>query len=95
MKQSKNRRTTPKGIMERVTGKKMESNILPAAHKVLIMEYLLSCPISEIAKYNDISLPTFIYECATLLNEDRIGEYITILNQCRTMAREDAEKTAL
>ena len=91
----RNRRVTPKGILEKVTGKKLENNIMPAAHKVLIMEYLLSCPINEIAKYKDITYPTFIYECATLLNEDRIGEYITILCQCRTMAREDAEKTAL
>ena len=48
MAATKNRRTTPKGIMERVTGKKLESNVLPAAHKVLIMEYLLSCPMKEI-----------------------------------------------
>ncbi len=91
----RNRRVTPKGILEKVTGKKLENNILPAAHKVLIMEYLLSCPITEIATDKDITYPTFIYECATLLEEDRIGEDITILCQCRTIAKEDAEKTAL
>ena len=89
MAATKNRRTTPKGILERVTGKKLESNVLPAAHKVLIMEYLLSCPIKEIEKYKDITYPAFIFECATLLIDDRIGEYMTILCQCRTMARED------
>ena len=85
----RNRRTTPKGILERVTGKKLENNVLPASHKVLIMEYLLSCPIKEIERYKDINHPTFIFECATLLSEDRIGEYITVLSQCRIMAKED------
>ena len=89
MAATKNRRTTPKGILERVTGKKLESNVLPASHKVLIMEYLLSCSTKEIEQYKDITYPTFIFECATLLSDDRIGEYMTILCQCRTMARED------
>ena len=88
----RNRRTTPKGIMERVTGKKLENNVLPAFHKVLIMEYLLSCPVKEIVKYKDIEYPTFIFECATLLNDDRMGEYMNVLEQCRIMAREDALK---
>lgn len=89
MAATKNRRTTPKGILERVTGKKLENNILPASHKVLIMEYLLSCPMKEIQKYNDIEYPAFISECATLLYNDRLNEYISILHQCRQMERED------
>ena len=90
MAATKNRRTTPKGIMERVTGKKLESNVLPAAHKVLIMEYLLSCPTKEMTKYKEMEYPTFINECATLLCNGRLGEYIGVLDQCRAMAREDA-----
>ena len=91
MAATKNRRTTPKGILERVTGKKLESNVLPASHKVLIMEYLLSCPTKEMTKYKDIEYPTFINECAILLCNGRLGEYIGVLNQCREMAKVDTE----
>lgn len=91
MAATKNRRITPKGILERVTGKKLESNVLPAAHKVLIMEYLLSCPTKEMTKYKDIEYPTFIYDCALLLCNGKLDEYISALNQCRAMAREDSE----
>lgn len=90
MAATKNRRTTPKGILERVTGKKLESNVLPAAHKVLIMEYLLSCPTKEMTKYKELEYPTFIYDCALLLCNGKLDEYISALNQCRAMAREDA-----
>lgn len=88
----RNRRTTPKGILERVTGKKLENNVLPASHKVLIMEYLLSCSTREIAKYKDIEYPTFIFECASLLSDDRLGEYMTILAQCYAMTKEERNK---
>lgn len=89
MAATKNRRTTPKGIMERLSGKKLESNVLPASHKVLIMEYLLSCPMKEVQKYSDIEYPTFITECASLLYNDRMSDFINILALCRNMARED------
>jgi hypothetical protein len=92
MAATKNRRTTPKGIMERVTGKKLESNVLPASHKVLIMEYLLSCPTKEVQKYSDIEYPTFINECATLLYNDRLYEFMKVLSICRDMAEEDKPK---
>ena len=91
----RNRRTTPKGILERVTGKKLENNILPASHKVLIMEYLLSCSTKEMIKYKELEYPTFINECAMLLFNGKLGEYISVLSQCRAMAREDIEKTTL
>lgn len=91
MAATKNRRTTPKGILEKVTGKKLESNILPAAHKVLIMEYLLSCPTKEVMKYKEIEYPTFIFECATLLCDDKMGEYMEVLSRCRVMAKEDEQ----
>lgn len=91
MAATKNRRTTPKGILEKVTGKKLDNNILPAAHKVQIMEYLLSCPTKEVMKYKEIEYPTFIFECATLLCEDKMGEYMEVLCHCRAMAKEDKE----
>lgn len=79
--------------MERVSGKKLESNVLPASHKVQIMEYLLSCSVRELNKYKDIDHPTFIYECAALLIDDRMEEYLNVLTRCRAMAREDANIT--
>ena len=91
MSATKNRRTTPKGILERLTGKKLENNVLPASHKVLIMEYLLSCPTKEMTKYKELEYPTFINECVTLLCNGRLGEYVGVLNQCRIMAKEDEE----
>ena len=93
MAATKNRRTTPKGILERVTGKKLESNVLPAAHKVLIMEYLLSCPTKEVQKYSDIEYPTFINECATLLYNDRLYEFMKVLSLCLDMAEKEAPRS--
>lgn len=90
MANQRNRRFTPKGILEKMAGKKIEPNILPASHKVLILEYLLSCPASEINNYQTADCPNFIYEATKMLLDSRLGDYMSVLNQCRVMAREDA-----
>ena len=86
----RDRRVTPKGVMEKVSGRKIDSNLLPALHKVQILEYLLTCPASELDKYQTPDTPNFIYEAAKLLLDSRLPDFIAILNDCRTMAREDA-----
>ena len=85
-----NRRTTPKGILEKMAGRKVEHNLLPAIHKVQILEYLLTCPASELNKYQQGDCPEFIYESAKLLIDGKLLDFIGVLNLCRIMAREDA-----
>jgi len=86
----RNRRITPKGVLEKMAGRKVEPNLLPAIHKVQIMEYLLTCPASELNDYQTPDCPDFIYEAAKLLIDSRLPDFISVLNQCRIMAREDA-----
>lgn len=86
----RNRRFTPKGLLEKMAGRKVDPNLLPAIHKVQIMEYLLTCPASELNDYQSPDCPNFIYESAKLLIDSRLPDFIGVLNQCRIMAREDA-----
>lgn len=92
MAATKRRRVTPKGILEQMAGRKIDPNILPASHKVQILEYLLVCPASELNDYQTSDCPNFIYEAAKLLIDSRLPEYMGMLNICRIMAREDAQK---
>lgn len=78
-----------KGILERACGRKLTNNIITPADKVEIMEYLLACPVSEMSGYNDPSMPSFIVECAVMLLNNQIREYMGVLSICRHMARED------
>ena len=86
----RNRRFTPKGLLEKMAGRKVDPNLMPAIHKVQIMEYLLTCPASELSDYQTPDCPNFIYESAKLLIDSRLPDFISVLNQCRIMAREDA-----
>ncbi len=86
----RNRRFTPKGLLEKMSGRKIDPNLLPAIHKVQILEYLLMCPASELNDYQTSDIPNFIYEAAKLLIDSRLPDFISVLNQCRIMAREDA-----
>lgn len=86
----RNRRLTPKGMLEKMVGRKIDPNLLPAIHKVQIMEYLLSCPHGTLAEYQDNDNPSFICQCVDMLREGRILEFTQVLNLCRQMAREDA-----
>lgn len=84
-----NRRATAKGILKRLSGKVIEANIIKAIDKVAIMEYLLQCPAEEMMDYNKNTMPTFIVECAMMLINNQIVDYMTVLEACRKMARED------
>ncbi len=86
----KQRRFTPKGLLEKMVGRKIDPNLLPAIHKVQIMEYLLTCPANELSDYQTGDTPNFIYESAKMLIDSRLPDFISVLDQCRTMAREDA-----
>lgn len=90
---NKNRRVTPKGMLEKETGRKIDPNLLPAIHKVQILEYLLSCPASELHDYQHADMPEFIFEAAKLLDDGKLLEFIQVLNLCRIMAREDGLNT--
>ena len=83
------RRATAKGILKRLSGKVIEANIIKAIDKVAIMEYLLQCPAEEMMDYNKNTMPTFIVECAMMLINNQIVDYMTVLEACRKMARED------
>ena len=90
MANQRDRRITPKGILEKMAGRKIDPNLLPAIHKVQILEYLLTCPASELNDYQTADCPNFIYEAAKLLIDSKLPDFISVLNQCRVMAREDA-----
>ena len=90
MAAQRNRRITPKGILEKVAGRKIDPNLLPALHKVQIMEFLLICPSDELGQYQDNDLPVLITECADMLREGRLFDFTRILDLCRKMAKEDA-----
>ena len=94
MQTERNRRTTPKGMLEKAVGKNLAVCMLPASHKVQIMEHLLSCPASELNNYQTSEWANFIYECAHMLIDGRMLEYMQCLNLCRQMAREDEENAA-
>ena len=85
------RRATAKGILRQLSGKMIESNIIKAVDKVVIMEYLLQCPAEEVIEYNKNTMPTFIVECAMMLINNQIVDYMTVLEACRKMAREDVD----
>ena len=89
MADNHNRRATAKGILKRLSGKVIEANIIKAIDKVTIMEYLLQCPRQEMMDYDKGEMPTFIVECATMLINNRIVDYMAVLETCRKMARED------
>ena len=89
MANNHNRRATAKGILRQLSGKAIESNIIKAVDKVLIMEYLLQCPADEMIEYNKNTMPTFIVECAMMLINNQIVDYMAVLEACRKMARED------
>lgn len=80
-------------MLEKVSGRKIDPNLLPATHKVQILEYLLTCPAKELSEYQHGECPNFIYEAAKLLIDSRLPEFINVLNVCRQMAREDALNT--
>ena len=86
----RNRRLTVKGVLEEMVGRKIDPNLLPAIHKVQIMEYLLSCPQGELSEFQSNENPTFICQCVDMLREGRMLDFTKILNLCREMAREDA-----
>lgn len=86
----RNRRVTPKGNLEKMVGRKIDPNLLPAIHKVQIMEFLLTCSHDELVKYVSIDQPVFIVICAKMINEMKLDEYMSVLDRCRAMAREDA-----
>lgn len=86
------RQIKTKTLVQQMSGKKI-ANLLPAQDKVDIMEYLLQCPASELHAYVEKRYPIFITECAMLLAEKRIGDYIALLRQCRAMATEDVHST--
>ena len=86
---TKDRRTTPKCMLEKATGKSLNIEMMPAAHKVQIIEYLLSCPASELNEYQHGEWPNFIYEAAKMLIDSRLNELMQVLALCRQMARED------
>lgn len=83
------RRATAKGVLRQLSGKTIESNIIKAVDKVVIMEYLLQCPAEEVIEYNKNAMPTFIVECAMMLINNQIVDYMSVLETCRKMARED------
>ena len=90
MNEQKSRRFTPKGILEKMVGRKIDPNLLPAIHKVQIMEYLLTCPFEEISELRGKDIPIFVAICARMLANEEIARYMSVLNRCRLMAREDA-----
>ncbi len=92
MANQRNRRLTPKGLLEKMAGRKVDPNLLPAIHKVQIMEFLLSCPSGELAEYRSDENPTFIVQCVDMLREGRMLDFTQVLNLCRIMAREDSLK---
>ena len=89
MANNHNRRATAKGILRQLSGKTIEANIIKAVDKVVIMEYMLQCPAEEMIEYNNNSMPTFIVECAMMLINNQIVDYMSVLEICRRMARED------
>ena len=90
MANQRNRRLGPKGLLEKMVGRKIDPNLLPAIHKVQIMEYLLTCPTNELPEYQSDDNPTFVCQCVDMLREGRMLEFTQVLNLCRIMAREDA-----
>ena len=91
MQTERNRRTTPKCMLEKAVGKNLSVCMLPALHKVQIMEHLLSCPASELNRYQTGEWPNFIYECAHMLIDGRMLEYMQCLAICRQMSKEEGE----
>lgn len=93
MTEQKSRRFTTKGILEKMVGRTIEPNLLPAIHKVQIMEYLLTCPFEEVAELRGKDIPIFVAICARMLANEEIVRYMSVLGRCRIMAREDALNT--
>ena len=87
----RNRRTTPKCMLEKAARKSLAVSILPASHKVQILEYLLSCPAHELNQYQTSEWANFIYESARMLIDGRMLEFLQCLDMCRKMAKEEDE----
>ena len=85
----RNRPFSPKSIIEKAAGKKIDRNVLSATHKVQIMEYLLACSIDEMAKFTDNSYPTFVVECSLMLMAKEIDKYLRMLQLCKQIEREE------
>lgn len=79
-------------MLEKATGKSLAVSILPASHKVQIMEYLLSCPARELNEYQTGDWANFIYESAHMLLDGRMLEYLQCLALCRQMVKDEAEE---
>lgn len=86
---AKERRLTAKGVLEKVCGNDVDRNHISPVDKVAIMEYLFSCPMGEVVRYNDNDLPSFIVSCALLLINSQLKEYMEVLRVCREIAKED------
>ena len=82
------RRATAKGILRQLSGKTIESNIIKAVDKVVIMEYLLQCPAEEVIEYNKNTMPTLVVECAIMVITSQIADYMAVIEACSKMARE-------
>lgn len=90
MASQRNRRIGPKGTLEKMAGRKVYHNLLPAIHKVQIMEFLLTVPINELGIYQSQNNASFITLCADMLREGRMLDFARVLNLCRQMTKEDA-----
>lgn len=85
----RNRRVSPKGMIEKMTGRKMEINLLPAIHKVQILEYMLTCSREEVQQLGADGMCAFVVMNAKMLCEGRMVDYMNVLRQCRLMAKEE------
>lgn len=93
MANQRNRRIGPKGALEKMAGRKIDHNLLPAIHKVQIMEFFLTLPANELVVYQSQDNASFITQCAEMLREGRIFDFVRVLDLCRQMAKEDALNT--
>lgn len=86
---TRNRRVSPKGILEREEGKKLDFILLPSIHKVQIMEFLLTLSMDGLEKYLSTKYPSFVANCACILRQGKIREYMELLQLCKQMEREE------
>ena len=77
-----NRRTTPKGFLEKETGKKIDRPLMPSKHKVQIMEYLLTLPYNKIQEYVKDDFPAFVVLSAKMLLDGNLALYIATIKEC-------------
>ena len=74
--------------MEKAVGRRIDPNLLPAAHKVQILEFLLTCDKGTVKEQAQSNV-AFVSICATLLLDMKMEEYFNILRQCRAMEQEE------